>query len=350
MAQDTLTQYIGRLRAVRLLEAGEERDLSRRVREGDGQARRKLIESNLRLVISIAKKYRGRGLAFEDLIQEGNAGLIRAVEKFDPEMGNRFSTYATWWIRQAITRALADHARTVRLPAHVVDAVFRLRRTEGILSIELGRDATEDELAARLDIETGEVRRLREVSQPIASTNARLGDSDEGAEMGDLFQDERSDEDYARIEVGAWEGTLTEAVRSLPEREARVLAMRHGLEGGGVRTLREVSEVLGISQERARQVEIKALRTIRTGRHAGTLRRALSEAVKPRLFVRCERKDYLWQGFLVPILSAYRWATFPPLVHFTRDVGPGGRCPIRRSRFLFSSIPAPSPLLSVKRR
>ena len=280
MAQDTLTQYIGRLRDARLLDAAEERDLGRHVREGDRQARRRLIESNLRLVISIAKKYRGRGLAFEDLIQEGNAGLIRAVEKFDPEMGNRFSTYATWWIRQAITRALADHARTVRLPAHVVDAVFRLRRAEGILSIELGRDATEEELAARLGIEAGEVRRLREVSQPIASTNARLGsDGDEGAEMGDLLQDERSDEDYARIEVGTWEKTLTEAVRSLPEREARVLAMRHGLEGGRIRTLREVSEVLGISQERARQVEIKALRTIRTGRHAGTLRRALSEAV-----------------------------------------------------------------------
>ena len=280
MAQDTLTQYIGRLREVRLLEAGEERELSRRVREGDRQARRKLIESNLRLVISIAKKYRGRGLAFEDLIQEGNAGLIRAVEKFDPEMGNRFSTYATWWIRQAVTRALADHARTVRLPAHVVDAVFRLRRAEGILSIELGRDATEEELAARLDIGTDEVRRLREVSQPIASTNARLaGAGNDGAEMGDLLQDERGDEDYARIEVGGWEGTLVEAVRALPEREARVLAMRHGLEGGRIRTLREVSEVLGISQERARQVEIKALRTIRTGRHAGTLRRALSEAV-----------------------------------------------------------------------
>ena len=280
MAQDTLTQYIGRLRDLRLLDAAEERDLSRRVLDGDKQARRRLIESNLRLVISIAKKYRGRGLAFEDLIQEGNAGLIRAVEKFDPEMGNRFSTYATWWIRQAVTRALADHARTVRLPAHVVDAVFRLRRAEGILSIELGRDATEEELAARLDIDAGEVRRLREVSQPIASTNARLGgEGNDGAEMGDLFQDEKSHEDYARIEVGAWEGTLAEAIRSLPEREARVLAMRHGLEGGRTSTLREVSEVLGISQERARQVEIKALRTIRTGRHAGTLRRALSEAV-----------------------------------------------------------------------
>ena len=129
-AQDVLTQYLGRVRGGRLLDADEEKDLSRRAHRGDLRARQRLIECNLRLVISIAKKYRGRGVAFEDLIQEGNAGLIRAVEKFDPEMGNRFSTYATWWIRQGVTRAVADHARTVRLPAHVVDALYRLRRAE----------------------------------------------------------------------------------------------------------------------------------------------------------------------------------------------------------------------------
>ncbi len=279
-AQDTLTQYLGRIRGGRLLDAGEEQELSRRARQGDREARRRLIEANLRLVISIAKKYRGRGVPFEDLIQEGNAGLIRAVEKFDPEMGNRFSTYATWWIRQAVTRAVADHSRAVRLPAHVVDSLFRLRRTEGALSVELGRDATEDELAGRLGIRPEEARRLREVGQPVGSINVRLGGTDEvGSEMGDLLPDERSGEDYARVEVGQWEGALAEAVRALPEREARVLEMRHGLDGGNVRTLREVSEALGISQERARQVEIKALRTIRTGRYASTLRRALSEAV-----------------------------------------------------------------------
>ncbi|MGF1473068.1 MAG: RNA polymerase sigma factor RpoD/SigA [Rubrobacteraceae bacterium] len=278
MEQDTLTQYLGRIRGGQLLTAAEERELGSRVREGDKRARRRLIESNLRLVISIAKKYRGRGVMFEDLIQEGNAGLIRAVEKFDPEMGNRFSTYATWWIRQAVTRAIADQARTVRLPAHVVDAVFRLRRAEGQLSIELGRDATDEELAERLEVEPGETRRLREVSQPIGSVNARIGDED-GSEMGDLLPDGRSGEDYARVEAGQWERALAEAVSTLPEREARVLGLRHGLDGGETRTLREVSETLGISQERARQVEIKALRTIRTGRYAGTLRQALSEAV-----------------------------------------------------------------------
>jgi RNA polymerase primary sigma factor len=277
-AQDVLTQYLGRVRGGKLLDAGEEKDLARRSRGGEMRARQKLIESNLRLVISIAKKYRGRGVPFEDLIQEGNAGLIRAVEKFDPEMGNRFSTYATWWIRQAVTRAVADYARTVRLPAHVVDAIYRLRRAENALSIELGRDATEEELVERLGVKPEEARRLREVSQPISSINARIN-TDEGSELGELLPDEHSGDDYTRVEVGQWEMALVEAVRSLPEREARIIEMRHGLDGRETLTLREVSEELGISQERARQVEIKALRTIRTGRYASTLRRALSEAV-----------------------------------------------------------------------
>ena len=279
--QDVLTQYLGKVRGGRLLDAGEERDLSRRAHEGEESARKRLIESNLRLVISIAKKYRGRGVPFEDLIQEGNAGLIRAVEKFDPEMGNRFSTYATWWIRQAVTRAIADQARTVRLPAHVVDSLYRQRRAENALSVELGRDATEEELAERLGTRPEDARRLREVGQPISSINARMGGTgdEDGSEVGDLLPDERSGDDYVRVEVGQWEQALVEAVRSLPEREAKVLKMRHGLDGKETRTLREVSEVLGISQERARQVEIKALRTIRTGRYASTLRRALSEAV-----------------------------------------------------------------------
>ena len=278
MEQDTLTQYLGRIRGGKLLDAAEERDLSRRAHAGDKKARRRLIEANLRLVISIAKKYRGRGVMFEDLIQEGNAGLIRAVEKFDPTMGNRFSTYATWWIRQAVTRAIADQGRTVRLPAHVVDSLFRLRRAEAQLSAELGREATDEELAERLDVEPEETRRLRRVSQPIGSVNARIG-AEDGSEMGDLLPDERLENDFVRAEAGQWERTLVEAVRTLPDREAKVLELRHGLDGGETRTLREVSETLGISQERARQVEIKALRTIRTGRYAGTLRQALSEAV-----------------------------------------------------------------------
>lgn len=272
---DVITQYLGRVRKGSLLTAREEVELGRRVRQGDAAARRRLIESNLRLAISIAKKYRGRGVSFEDLIQEGNAGLIRAVEKFDPEMGNRFSTYATWWIRQAVTRAIADQSRAVRLPAHVFDSVFRMRRVENSLSVELGRDPSEEEVADKLGVRPEETRRLREVSQPISSVNARLGD-EEGSEVGDLYPDDGAGRDYACVEAGPWEGTLYEAVRSLPEREAKVLKMRHGLDGSGIRTLREVSEELGISQERARQVEIKALKTLRSGRYSSSLKRGLS--------------------------------------------------------------------------
>ena len=275
---DSIRMYLAEIGRVPLLTHADEIRLAKGIARGCKRSKDRLVEANLRLVVSIAKKYRNRGVSFLDLIQEGNLGLIRAAEKFDHSKGYKFSTYATWWIRQAVTRAVADHARTVRLPAHVVDALYRLRRAENALSIELGRDATEEEIVERLGVKPEEARRLREVSQPISSINAKIN-ADEGSELGELLSDERSGDDYARVEVGQWERALVEAVRSLPEREARIIEMRHGLDGRETLTLREVSEELGISQERARQVEIKALRTIRTGRYASTLRRALSEAV-----------------------------------------------------------------------
>ena len=277
-APKLIAMYLAHLGRDKLLTHGQAIKLFKAAKRGDEEARKRLIKKNLRLVVSIASRYRGYGLPFEDLIQEGNVGLMKAVEKFDPDRGYRFSSYAIWWIRVAVTRAIADQARTVRLPSHVVDALSRLRRAENELSLELGRDATEEELTERLGIKPEEVRRLREVSQPVASVNTRIG-TDEGIEIGDLLLDEHAGDDYARVEIGQWERTLRNAVKSLPEREARILEMRYGLDGSKTITLREVSEALGISLEWARQVEIKALRTIRTGRYAGALRGALSEAV-----------------------------------------------------------------------
>src|SRR5919202_2744505 len=178
MEQDTLTQYLGRIRGGRLLDAVEERELSRRAHEGDKEAWARLIESNLRLVISIAKKYRGRGVPFEDLIQEGNAGLIKAVEKFDPEMGNRFSTYATWWVRQAIGRAIADKGRVVRLPAHTGEKARKAARTRSELSAELGREPTDEEVAARLGWSVREANAFIELLPDATSLNWPVGSED----------------------------------------------------------------------------------------------------------------------------------------------------------------------------
>jgi RNA polymerase primary sigma factor len=276
--RDGIGTYLKQVGNGRLLSAWEERDLARRAQSGEEAARRRLIESNLRLVISVARKYSGLGVSMEDLVQEGNAGLIRAVGKFDPERGYRFSTYATWWIRQAVLKAIADQSRTVRLPAHVVDALNKLRRAENNLGPRLGREPAEEELAAELGVTGEKVRFLRDASRPVGSLNTRVGEGEE-AELEELVADASSLEEYESVEIENWKIQLSAALETLPEREAQVLRLRHGLDGRGARSLREASEELELSQERVRQVEIKALRTLRTGRHSPTLQRALQQAV-----------------------------------------------------------------------
>lgn len=276
--RDGIGTYLKQVGNGRLLSAWEERDLARRAQSGEKAARRRLIESNLRLVISVARKYSGLGVSMEDLVQEGNAGLIRAVGKFDPERGYRFSTYATWWIRQAVLKAVADQSRTVRLPAHVVDSLNKLRRAENDLGPRLGREPAEEELAEELGMTGERVRFLRNVSRPVGSLNTRVGE-EEDAELGEIIADAGSLEEYESVEAEAWGPQLSAALETLPGREAQVLKLRHGLDGRGGRSLREVSEELDLSQERVRQVEIKALRALRTGRHSPALHRALQQAV-----------------------------------------------------------------------
>ena len=259
---DPVRMYLKEIGRISLLSGEEELELSKRVAEGDKLAKDKLTESNLRLVVSIAKRYVGRGLLFLDLIQEGNTGLMKAVEKFDYDKGYKFSTYATWWIRQAITRALADQARTIRVPVHMVETINKMARIQRQLTLELNREPTEDELAEQMDITPEKVREVLKINQDPVSLETPIGE-EEDSHLGDFIKDERSlsPEDYATVEILKEE--IKEVLKTLQKREQEVLELRFGLIDGTSYTLEEVGKRFNVTRERIRQIEAKAIRKLR---------------------------------------------------------------------------------------
>lgn len=259
---DPVRMYLKEIGRVPLLSAEEEIELAKRIEQGDEEAKRRLAEANLRLVVSIAKRYVGRGMLFLDLIQEGNLGLIKAVEKFDYRKGYKFSTYATWWIRQAITRAIADQARTIRIPVHMVETINKLIRVSRQLLQELGREPTAEEIAAEMDMSPEKVREIQKIAQEPVSLETPIGEEDD-SHLGDFIPD---DEAPAPADAAAYEllkEQLEDVLDTLTEREENVLRLRFGLDDGRTRTLEEVGKVFGVTRERIRQIEAKALRKLR---------------------------------------------------------------------------------------
>ena len=259
---DPVRIYLKEIGRLPLLTSDEEFEYARRAVDGDEEAKRILAESNLRLVVSIAKRYVGRGMLFLDLIQEGNIGLMKAVDKFDPEKGYKFSTYATWWIRQAITRALADQARTIRVPVHMVETINKLARVQRQLTQDLNREPTDEEIAKKLGISVDKVREVYKISQDPVSLETPIGEEDD-SHLGDFIRDERtvSPEEYATEELLKEE--LAGVLLTLTDREEKVLRLRFGLDDGQCRTLEEVGQIFGVTRERIRQIEAKALRKLR---------------------------------------------------------------------------------------
>ena len=273
---ELLGKYLSHIGQGNLLTHQEEIDLSKRAKVGDQKARQRLIEKNLRLVVSVAKKYRGMGLPFEDLIQEGNLGLMTAVRKFDPELGYRFSTYATWWIRQAVQRAVADKARTIRVPVHMGEKIRRVSRASGELSAELGRNPAEEEIAERLGWETGEVRTAQGAVSDVLSLNKTFGPEQGATELGDLLEDAHTPDTADTVAREMELLGLQAAIERLPERMRHVLIRRYGLDDRRKATLAELSGELGISRERVRQLQKKAERFLETGEHGRLLRETIA--------------------------------------------------------------------------
>lgn len=260
--EDPVRMYLKEIGKVPLLSAEEEIDLAKRMELGDQEAKKRLAEANLRLVVSIAKRYVGRGMLFLDLIQEGNLGLIKAVEKFDYRKGYKFSTYATWWIRQAITRAIADQARTIRIPVHMVETINKLIRVSRQLLQELGREPTPEEIAAEMNMPVERVREILKISQEPVSLETPIGE-EEDSHLGDFIQDDNVPVPADAAAFTLLKEQLEEVLGTLTEREQKVLTLRFGLEDGRARTLEEVGKEFNVTRERIRQIEAKALRKLR---------------------------------------------------------------------------------------
>ena len=262
IANDSIRLYLCEIGKVDLLTAKEEVELARRIEKGDQSAKSKLAEANLRLVVSIAKKYIGRGLSFLDLIQEGNIGLFRAVEKFDPNRGFKFSTYATWWIRQAITRAIADQARTIRIPVHMVETINKLTHAQRRLVQELGREPHIEELAAEMDMEVKKVRHIKKISQDIVSLEAPVG-TEEDSKLGDFIEDEEALSPADATNRQLIKENIHEMLQYLSPRERKIIEMRFGLKDGVGHTLEEVGQEFHVTRERIRQIEAKVLHKLK---------------------------------------------------------------------------------------